>query len=517
MDPDVQEVEDDPSRRRRRRRRSSSRESEPRESVLANVDLVSVTRQLAGLAVFGALFLFIMVAPIPMGANRDWAWAPMVVFVGVLAVLCATGIGGQEGFRISAAETTPLLLLTLFFIMFVALVTLQMTGLSPTGVTERYYADAGKLLGQTLEPLGTLSVDGTRDALLRCLACGLLFLIGRGLFHDQQWAKLLLLVFIASAAVVMTYAVFMAVTKGSCYVGSYLKKEGAYMVNEKCLMSGTFVGSNNFGCFCGMAVLASVGFMFAPRRSRRYDIDDEPGDGSNPFAEWLTGRRVGMLALTLYFTGGLLLSASRASVIATVIALFTMIYLLRRGRARVPFGLMVIISVVIGVGLLVLAGGVFLTKASNLFTVSTLSRVVIWRASIDAFMQAPWFGWGLGSYNDIYAVHQPISIVLPNDKAHSTPLEFLVEVGIVGAIPAFMVCLMPWSVTFMGGLRQRRERELPAIAFAIAAVPIIHSMVDFSLQIPSIAFVTSIFMGVGWAHAFRVAPPRPSRSFANEA
>ena len=511
MDPHVQEVEGDQPRRRRRR---SRREEAPVDS--APYDLLSMARQLAGLAVFGLFFLFIIAAPIPMGGNRDWAWAPMVVVVGLLGLLCAAGVGGREGLRVSADESTPLLLVGVSFLFFVAVVLLQMSSFAPLSASASLYAKASELLRQVLIPVPSLSADASRDALLRCLACGLLFLIARVLFHDRQWAKLLLVVFVVSAVIVVTYAVFMHVTKGSCYVGSFLKKEGQYNAGERCLMSGTFVGSNNFGCFAGMALVASLALFFDGRRSRRQDEELEYGEEANPIAEWLTGWRVTMAGLSLYFAGALLLSASRAGVAATAVAIAAMLYLLRRGRPRISFAKLALIVGVIAVAVLFLAGAAFLHKTALLGNAGNLNRVVIWGVSFDAFLEAPWLGWGLGTYNDVYAIHQPISIPLPNDKAHSTPLEFLVEIGIVGALPAFVACIIPWAICFLGGLRRKGERELPAAAFAIAAVAILHSMVDFSLQMPAIAFVVSAVLGLGWAQSFNQAE-KPRRAFASEA
>lgn len=512
MDPHVQEIGEGEPRRRRRRHRHRREEA----AAAAPFDLLSTVRQLAGLAVFGLFFLFIIVAPIPMGGNRDWAWAPMVVVVGLLGLLCAAGVGGREGLKVSVEESTPLLLIGAAFLFFVVVVLFQMSSFSPLLASAPLYEKAGEILRQVISPVPALSVDASRDALLRCLACALLFLIARVLFRERQWAKLLLLVFVASAVIVVTYGVFMHVTKGSCYVGSFLKKEGAYVPGEHCLMSGTFVGSNNFGCFAGMALVAALALMLDGRRSRRPDPDLEFGEEANPVAEWLTGWRVTMAGVSLYLAGGLLLSASRAAVAATVIAISALLYLLRRGRRRISFAKLAIVAGVIGVGVLFLAGAAFLHKASLLGDVANLNRVVIWRASIDAFLEAPWFGWGLGSYNDIYAIHQPISIPLPNDKAHSTPLEFLVEVGIVGALPAFAVCIVPWVICFLGGLRRPGEREIPAAAFALATVAILHSAVDFSLQMPAIAFVVSTVLGLGWAQSFRL-PEDSKRPFAREA
>ena len=39
-------------------------------------------------------------------------------------------------------------------------------------------------------------------------------------------------------------------------------------------------------------------------------------------------------------------------------------------------------------------------------------------------------------------------------------------------------------------------------AFAVASVPILHSLIDFSLQMPAIGFVTAALLGMGWAQAF---------------
>ena len=147
------------------------------------------------------------------------------------------------------------------------------------------------------------------------------------------------------------------------------------------------------------------------------------------------------------------------------------------------------------------AGGALLTKAVRADESGT--RLVIWLTSLDAIGLSPWFGWGLGSFADIYAILQPATIPQANDLAHSTPVETVVEVGVIAAIPAFAVVLLPWGVSLRGAVRRdRRHRALPSAAFAIAAVAILHSAVDFSLQIPAIGFVVSAVLGMGWAQAF---------------
>ena len=124
--------------------------------------------------------------------------------------------------------------------------------------------------------------------------------------------------FIAGAVLVVAYGVLMQVTTHSCYLGSYLKKVGAYdPATGRCVMSGTFVSSNSFGCYCGMGMVAAMALIFAGRRRKGdmpygYDEDDEEGIIAS-----LTGFRVTMLAVCLLLLGGLLFSASRAGLAAT--------------------------------------------------------------------------------------------------------------------------------------------------------------------------------------------------------
>ncbi|MBS0537529.1 MAG: O-antigen ligase family protein [Proteobacteria bacterium] len=517
MDPaESEELEPRRSERRRRRRRRRREQEEVRSEP---VDALSIARQLAGLVIFGIFFLFVMAAPLPMGANRDWAWSPLVVIIGAMVLLCATGLAGREALRVSPAESTPLLVLIVCFLFFMGWVLFQMSPLAPPSPAGKYYAEAAEILGQSVTQVPSLAVDASRDALLKCIGCAMVFLIARVLFREPLWARLMLMVFAASAIIVIVYAVYMSLATHSCYVGSFLKKAGSYMQNDRCLPSGTFVGSNNFGCFCGMALIAALSLLDEGRRwHRRSDQYEDDGDGESAaslIASWLSGPKIMIIALALFCLGGLLLSASRAGFAATVAGVILLLFLLMRGVSRRVSGGLTVLALVVGLGVIVLAGGTFLHKMATVASAGNLSRVEIWKSSIEAFRQSPWFGWGLGSYNDIYAVYQSLAVIVPNDKAHSTPLEFLVELGIPGALAVFAVCLIPWGYALVGALAPNRYRYLPAAAFAISAVAILHSLVDFSLQMPAIGFAVSALLGLGWAQTFKPEEV-PERPFASE-
>lgn len=452
-------------------------------------------------------FAVVVLAALPMGANRDWAWAPIAVVIGVLAVGVAAGVGTRSGFEVSEAERKPLITLVASFALFVAIGLFQMTALgTPLSDSAWLYEAAARLLGSAHAPVPDLAIDAARNTLLKCLTCGAIFLMARALCRDRDRARLLLMMLVASAALVVIYGIAMQLTTHSCYVGAYLKKAAGYVpAIDRCVMSGSFVSSNSFGSYCGMGLVAAMALGFAGRRRRGdmpygYDEDD-----SDSLLDSLTGFRLLLLAVCLFLLGGLLLSASRAGAVATFAgaAMLTLLMLRGRWRARPELvRIFVVAGVIVTVVVIVIAGGTILNKAARSSDFG-VDRVRIWLASLQAVGMSPWLGWGLGSFADIYAIVQPISIPLPNDLAHSTPLETMVEVGIPAALVGFAIVLIPWGVSLHGALvRRPSHRYLPAGAFAVAAVPILHSLVDFSLQMPAIAFVVSAVLGLGWAQAF---------------
>lgn len=457
-------------------------------------------RKVADNLVIALFFAPVMLAALPMGANRDWAWAPIAIVIGLASVLVAAGFGAGRGFEVSERERRPLLVLIGCFLFVVAFALFQGESFAPASGSAWLYASALRILGSAHAAVPDIAVDTARNGLMKCITCGLIFVMARAICRDRGHARLLLALLVASTVLVVIYALIMQVTTGSCFVGGYLKKFGFYNQGGRCLMSGTFVNSNSFACYVGMGVVAAMALALTNRRRERTAFD---GRDIQTLESTLTVTRVALLVAILFLLGGLLMSASRAGVAASVGGALALALLLMRGqwheRPDLVRWFWISVAIVFVVG--VIAGGALLSKAVRAGDGG--SRLIIWMTSLDAVGLSPWLGWGLGSFGDIYTILQPPAIIQPNDLAHSTPIETIVELGIIAAIPAFAVVLLPWGVSLRAAFRrQYHYRILPAAAFAVAAVPILHSMVDFSLQIPAIGFVTSAVLGMGWAQAF---------------
>ena len=507
--------DDRPRRRRRRRHRLDDDEEAAPE--LGRIDWPRFAAMIGGWLAIAAFLLLLALAPLPLGANRDWAWAPILIALGVIAILCALGLGGRHGFAVEPEERWPLAALLVCFLAFAFVGLLQTSTLGPATGSTPFYARAQALLGQAHAVVPTLAVDQTRDALLRCLACVLVFVIARALFREAGRARLLLHALLLSAVLVVIYALAQQVSTGGCYVGALLKKQGDY-TGDRCLMSGTFANSNSFGCFVGMAFAAAVAMVLQERRRQRaFETDDE--DGGTRLLRRLSGVTPVLLALALLFLGAQLFSSSRAAFAATAVVTVGLLYLSMRGRWRSAAHVRrtMIAAAVIGAVMLAVAGGAMLRKVSLLGDGAQFNRTAIWRTSLIAAQDSPWLGWGLGTYADIYAAYQPDQIRLTNDKAHSTPLELYVETGVLGTVPGLLMVLIPWGVCLVGAWRRRRHRYLMVAAVAVPGIAVLHSTVDFSLQIPAIAFLAAAFLGMGWAQTFyRMPVQEPSFTGTNE-
>ncbi len=465
----------------------------------------SAPQRLAELAFISAFFAIVLFAAIPMGANRDWAWSPIVVLLGILAVWHAAGLGIIDSHVVRRAERLPLLGLILCFLAVIVAGIVQISPLVPASWRAELYAHAASVLGRPIEAIVSINADASRAALMKIAACGAVFVMARATCRDRRRARWFLILFLASALLVTAYGLLMHATNGSCYVFSYSKRSDLAPPGRQflCALSGTFVNSNSYAAYAGMALVTALGLILS---RRPVSSEYTGGVATRPSAAtWLTGSRAIYLAISLLLFGGLLLSESRAGFGATVAGAILLGITLLRGRwpSRPGVGWALAAAIIVGALLVVIAGSAFFHKMSNLADQDILGRFRIWQLSIAAVRQSPWLGWGLGSFPDLFFLMQAPDLQILADKAHSTPLEWILDLGIPAAMCAFATVLVPVAICLRGCWRRRTDRYLPAVAFAASMVAILHSTVDFSLQIPAIGFIVSALLGMGWAQAFR--------------
>jgi O-antigen ligase len=133
-------------------------------------------------------------------------------------------------------------------------------------------------------------------------------------------------------------------------------------------------------------------------------------------------------------------------------------------------------------------------------------RAVLVQTHWQAFLRSPLTGYGLGSFpelNNQVMTPQTFPALAATTQLHNVYLQWLVEAGLLGALPMFAaVALVLWTAG-RRGLQRRSGRTLVAGLLAADVVVLLHGLTDFSLQIPSIAALWALLLGLqfAWAQA----------------
>ena len=225
------------------------------------------------------------------------------------------------------------------------------------------------------------------------------------------------------------------------------------------------------------------------------------------------------LCLTLLSLACLILTASRMGAMATALAAaILIIWELAAVRART--GALILAGLVATGAVLavVMGGNDLLLDRLDRVEADAATRTTIFSAHWEAFRQAPWFGYGLGSFTDLNShIMDPETYrSLWNLRAlHNVYLQWLVEGGIVGAAPMFAL------IALIGATGWRRARQAHAGRTTVRAlvcanvVVLAHGLTDYALQVPSVAAFWAFLLGLQYAWA--QAPEPRHRQAASEA
>jgi hypothetical protein len=110
--------------------------------------------------------------------------------------------------------------------------------------------------------------------------------------------------------------------------------------------------------------------------------------------------------------------------------------------------------------------------------------------SIVQLLRDNWLlGTGLGSFREAFARYQDPACGkdILWDRAHSFYLEGWIDLGVV-FVPVLLLVVLGLLLTFVSGIRRRKARRwASATGAAVLLVFVLHSIVDFSIQIPGVA------------------------------
>jgi O-antigen ligase len=211
------------------------------------------------------------------------------------------------------------------------------------------------------------------------------------------------------------------------------------------------------------------------------------------------------------------LTGSRAGVGVSLLASVAAVALFFHRSLRRPYGLILVVGGGIAVAwflLQVLGGGV-----GGRFSAQGLSdegRFSTYRAVWHMIWDHPRLGTGFGTFEWAYPAYRTDDISLSGiwNRAHDSWLELAASGGMLMAAVVILVLLAAIGVLVHGVRTRRRDLIFPVVALCSTAAALMHSTVDFSLQIPGYAIVTFSLLGIGLTQSFGSVRPAPVPSQA---
>lgn len=298
--------------------------------------------------------------------------------------------------------------------------------------------------------------------------------------------------YIGSAYAIYGIVIYMA---GNEWVTIYPKT--AYLDS----LTSTFVNRNSYATFAGLGLLCATALLlnhmkpyFAlkhPIRAKLVIIVEE-----------LVAKSALKTLAVLSIVISLLLSASRAGILSSAVGLIALLLIyLSQQRSRARHTIYALATMTFVASILVAISGNYFSKRmdsegiDNSFAFRNYMYAVTW----EAIKSSPLKGTGFGTYADVIPAYKEDRIGAPLqrwDKAHNTYLENALELGLPAAALLNLSIVFIALIAARGISRRRRDKLIPALGVCATTLVGLHSLVDFSLQIPAVTILYCSIMGM---------------------
>jgi O-antigen ligase len=130
-------------------------------------------------------------------------------------------------------------------------------------------------------------------------------------------------------------------------------------------------------------------------------------------------------------------------------------------------------------------------------------RLEAYKSTLRIIADHPWFGTGQGTFAYAFPAYRSPNISMWGvwDIAHNTLLEIASDMGIPIAVLVIGAWIVVFAVLIRGALIRRHDLVVPVAALAVAILAILHSLIDFTLQIPGYSVVAMALIGTGLAQS----------------
>ncbi len=269
--------------------------------------------------------------------------------------------------------------------------------------------------------------------------------------------------------------------------------------------NGIFVNRNTTAAFLALVSFATSGWLMLPRPVARREWPEKNGLAAFGWARTILSVMLFLLVISL------ILTRSRAGVSLALLCLtlaFAAASYFWSGahipKRKSPFrglGRAVRLLLVFAAG-----GGIFVLFGdpvmSRMGMGTSDGRLCAWYAAWKMFSERPILGLGFGTFADAFPQYRDPDCLGQSGawtRAHNSHLEFLAGMGLVGVVASLCLLFTIISILVRGIRTRKTLRPIPVFALGALLFILLHSVVDFPLQIPGVALYFSALMGAGCA------------------
>jgi O-antigen ligase len=438
------------------------------------------------------LFATAALAPFPFGSNEPTAIAFWCIVLGVCLVLAP--IPPLDGGRLALVGLAGLVVAAYALVLHEQLAEHPWLGASPHPI----WREAQVALDLKLVPSVSIARNQPWFELGRPLVCILAMACGFLVGTSTSRARQLMMVIAWSGAGYAAYGILAHLFDPTHIL--WREKE-AYLDS----VTGTFINRNTAAAYFG-----SCAVVWSLVLWERVRLEKPPGPldwRAMPARVFSAPPKKVVLAFAMLFLclAAMFMTGSRGGVVISLLALllaFTLFF-----RRDLPHRSGLVTALAAG-GAVVLVLLQFMGAGVNArFDIQGLAnggRLETYRATLRMIAANPWLGTGQGTFAFAYPAFRSSNVSIWGvwDRAHNTPLEIAADMGVPIAALVVGAWMVIFAVLFHGVRIRRRGLIFPAAALAVATLAVLHSLVDFTLQIPGYTIVALSLIGAGLAQSF---------------
>nr|WP_136250271.1 O-antigen ligase family protein [Ningiella ruwaisensis] len=419
---------------------------------------------------FFLAILFLL--PIPLGANRPWAWSFFEVAIFGLTLFVAFRNRAKKD--LGLVKYSSMLVLWICFIVFACIQIIPL----PKILVELLSPSSASLYSMANASSFYLSVDHGQSMInfIKLLSLFCLMLLTMKLMDSEERIRLLFLTMLASGTFQAIYGSL------ELLLGAQSSLVFGLDVSESA--TGSFVYKNHFANFLVLCLSAGVGLIVT---SLEKDKFKSPKDRLRSLASTLLGSKTIVRICLAIMVIGLVMSRSRmgnTAFFASVAIIGLLALFLIRNRSN---GLFVFVVSMFIIDLLIVSAYFGLARVKERLEQTSLDSETRDEVILDAFpiiSDFPLFGSGGGSFYSTFPGYQNLDVFLFYDHAHNEYLQFTIEYGLIGVFILLTILLFAFYKS-LRAMYTRRNSILKGTGFACAMAILamcIHMTVDFPLQ-----------------------------------